>query len=230
MKGKSLVHKGFKLAKENFPRRVAVKTDMLPVTLTPNVPKTGAKRYGAAGVLGAAKRLAPWFAIANRTAKLPLHLPECTFDISDSDFELVQQSVRGGFEQLTVVAERRRTKEPTRHERYARTGLPHAGTIHLPWTADQSEFWGDLIIGLDDRLAPNPSDLRGRFARALEGAELDRFRRCPICEHFFYRVRTDTRGDGCSADCNNTLRQQRFRGNLRKKEKKYRAAPKGREK
>ena len=95
--------------------------------------------------------------------------------------------------------------------------------IHLSWPAEGNGPWGDLTFGSDYRLASNRDDLRSVFIEALLDTDLDRFRRCPVCQHFFYRIRSDNKGDGCSDDCNNTLRQQRWRSNKAKQPRKFKA-------
>lgn len=62
----------------------------------------------------------------------------------------------------------------------------------------------------------------GGFVEAINGVEINRIGRCPICERFFYRLRVDakrrsdisTGGTGtkaCSGACNATLRKRYWR-------------------
>jgi len=47
------------------------------------------------------------------------------------------------------------------------------------------------------------------FLRALEGTETDRIGRCPICDRFFFAIRTDRRA--CSRACGTVLRVREYR-------------------
>ena len=53
---------------------------------------------------------------------------------------------------------------------------------------------------------PDPLEL---FLRALEGTETDRLGRCPICDRFFFAIRTDRRA--CSRACGTALRVRQHR-------------------
>jgi len=224
MKAKPFARKHFKRSTENFSRRVGVKSDALSVTQMLDTQKTGPKPSGVAGVLEVARQLALWFDIANGTAKSSLRFPEGVFILSNLYFEPLQRSVRAGFERIISVAEWARTKDPGVFDRYARARLRYAATIHLPWYAQDSEFDGQLAVRSADHLLElNPRCLQFLFWVALLDADPDRFRLCPICKHFFYRIRTDTKGDGCSKECNHALRQQRWRRNKAKQSRKFKA-------
>lgn len=175
-------------------------------------------------MLAAAKDLALWFDIANDTVKPPLYLGGILHDLPlETYFKPLQENVRASFAHLISVLKTFRTEYPDYFTRYAGAGAPRRFRIHLSWPAEGNGPWGDLTFGSDYRLASNRDDLRSVFIEALLDTDLDRFRRCPVCQHFFYRIRSDNKGDGCSDDCNNTLRQQRWRSNKAKQPRKFKA-------
>jgi hypothetical protein len=59
------------------------------------------------------------------------------------------------------------------------------------------------------RIYFQPEPLRWAFMKALEGAETCRFRRCPICDKFFYALRIQQQA--CSQRCNATRRVRAWR-------------------
>ena len=138
--------------------------------------------------------------------------------LAAADFEALKGSVSASIDWLVAAAEESEQSDPGQLERYRRVGAKSAGALHLVWEsagAQGSEFWGDLAKGLDGRLMENPGNLRARFVEALRGAELVRFKRCPICKQFFYALRalTDSATDSkaCSPPCNDALRVRRWR-------------------
>jgi hypothetical protein len=211
--------KGLKPSKGEFRKRIVAENNGSAATLTGKAQETESKRYERVRVTAAAKQLAPWFDIANGLVGPPLLLAGYVHDLPlDTYFEPLKRNVVASFEMIISIAERIRTNDPDYFERFARLGRltgrttgRTAGSIPLYWSAESSEFWGDPAISPSGRLVPSPADLQRQFKWALYGTELFRFRRCPVCQHFFYRTRSDNKGDGCSDDCNNTLRQQRWR-------------------
>jgi hypothetical protein len=207
-----------------IPKQLHPKNGQISVTVTPSLAKTVGKRYDEehspvekAGPREQAARLAQWFAIANKTAKSSFKLFGVEFGLAASDFEALQRSVQKSLDWLEAAAEDLRT-DPGQLERFRRIEAKSAGTLHLVWEsagAQGGEFWGDLAKGLDGRLMENPGNLRARFVEALRGAELVRFKRCPICKQFFYALRalTDSATDSkaCSPPCNDALRARRWR-------------------
>jgi hypothetical protein len=212
--------------KKNSAKQMQHEKRKLSLTVKSSLRKTGDKHYDEgrrspvekAGPREHAARLAQWFAIANGTAKSPLKLPGgVVFDLTPAFFEPLQRSVLASLDRLVSTAEMLRT-DPGWLGRYRRVGAKSAGSLHIAWEsagAQGGEFWGDLAIGLDGHLIHNPGNLRALFVDALRGAELARFKRCPICKQFFYALRaktesgTDTKA--CSKVCNNRLGVRRWR-------------------
>lgn len=97
--------------------------------------------------------------------------------------------------------------------------LPNGGVEFL----DESV---PLLVGFEVNSDPegrfyfSPDPLVGGFLEAAKGAEISRFRRCPICEGVFYALRakaeskTDTKA--CSKQCNDALRARTWRLNQAK--------------
>jgi predicted nucleic acid-binding Zn ribbon protein len=130
-------------------------------------------------------------------------------DLPGSFFLPLQKNVRASFDRLVVHADVLRTNDPGMLERFRNLSIKKAGTIHLAWQAEDNDFWGDLGFDHEGMIIDNPMNPRAWFISALRGAELVRFRRCPVCEHVFYAIRSDQ--GACSKACNGTLRVRRWR-------------------
>jgi hypothetical protein len=219
---------GRKSSRRTVSKRLYPEKAHTSVTVTPPLAKTVSKRYeakprspvGKVGPREQAARLAQWFAIANETAKLPIRLKGttgATIVLTSGFFEPVQQSVRESFNRFAAYTEERRTEDPDLLERYRAAGAKKVPAPHIVWKAEGGEFWGDFSQTLDGYLMENPDNPRALFLEALRGAELARFKRCPICKQFFYalRAKTDSATDSkaCSLACNDALRVRRWRDN-----------------
>jgi hypothetical protein len=207
--------------RRNSPKHLLDKSAKRSVTAPRQTQRPNEKKQNENGPHRQGERLAPWLALANGTAKSPFRFAGVVFDLT-SNIEPLQRSVRATFERLVIFAEVLRVKDPTLLERYRHVGAAHAATFHVVWELAGADFWGDLALGLDGRLTDNPSNLRGLFVEALRETEVQRFKRCPICEQFFYAVRADrresvSRGDKsfatktCSKRCRGTLRVRNWR-------------------
>jgi hypothetical protein len=205
---KSFRRKGFATLQEHIPSRLIGKKRQVAVTVMPAKAKSPIRRYGP---WKTAARLAQWFDLANGKIRV-LVFDRVGFPLPAEFYEPLRRSVSASFGAIIAMGEVLRSKDPEMLGRYRRADLPRGPTIPSRWEAEGGNFWSDLAVGLDGRLARSGINLQALFVDALVDAELNRFRRCPLCLSFFYRARADKKGgDGCSDNCNNVLRQHRHR-------------------
>jgi hypothetical protein len=144
----------------------------------------------------------------------PLFTGAAYFDVRESRAAF-ERSVKSGFANLCRMAARLRSEEANWPKRWAQVG--YGPTVHLEWETPLSEFFsGELRVRLDGQLEADPTDPRAAFVRVLEGAELQRFRTCAVCNKFLYAVRSDQKA--CSAKCATALRVRRWRADQTKYE------------
>jgi predicted nucleic acid-binding Zn ribbon protein len=158
------------------------------------------------------QKLHAWEHAAVGFGKVGASVDQDLLELSASVFEPLQRNVQASLERLVIRANLLERDKSQMRKRFPGARVEHTGTVNLVWEGMGDEtWWGDFAFDTEGRLAENPLNPRAWFIAALRGAELMRFKRCPVCDQFFYAIRTDQKA--CSRVCNGNLRVRRWRSN-----------------
>lgn len=176
-------------------------------TTTPDKLDSPRRRYAT---------LSPWLVIANGETpeRGPLFTGNAYFDFTAGTRLAFERAVKSGFASLCSMAARLHTEEADWAKRCAQAG--YGPPVRLMWETSLDEPYSELRLRLDGQLEINPVDPHATFVRALEGAELQRFRTCAVCHKFFYAIRSDQKA--CSSRCATALRVRKWRADQPKYE------------
>jgi hypothetical protein len=87
----------------------------------------------------------------------------------------------------------------------------YAGEGKDPQSADIEMVGAAMVVSSLGKIIMVRHEPFSDFLNLIERVPISRIGRCPVCERFFYRLRTDRKA--CSKLCNGTLRGRRWRQN-----------------